>query len=59
MPAVNDDRNIIDFNGANATDSFNFETKILCQTADNNNSGNIAGRVNVEIMVSLKYPSNF
>ena len=59
MPAVNDDRNIIDFNGANATDSFNFETKITCQTADNNNSGNIAGRVNVEIMVSLKYLSNF
>ena len=28
MPAVNDDRNIIDFNGANATDSFNFKTKI-------------------------------
>ena len=39
MPAVNNDRNIIDFNGANATDAFNFKTKITCQTADNNNSG--------------------
>ena len=27
IPAVNDDGAIVDFNGANATDSFNFETK--------------------------------
>ena len=58
IPAVNDNGAIIDFNGANATDSFNFKTKITCQT-DNNNDGNIAGRVDVEIMVPLKYPSNF
>ena len=58
IPAVNNDGNIVDFNGANATDSFNFKTKITGQTADNNN-GNIAGRVNVEIMVPLKYLSNF
>ena len=57
--AVNDNGNIVDFNIANATDSFNFKTKITDQTADNNNKGNIAGRVNIEIMVSLKYLSKF
>ena len=59
MPAVNDDGTTIDFNGANATDLFNFKTKIIGQTAANNNNGNIAGRVDVEIMVPLKYISNF
>ena len=44
---------MVDFNGTNATDSFNFKTKITGQT-DNN------GRIdNVEIMVSLKDLSNF
>ena len=53
IPAVNNDGDIVDFNGANATDSFNFKTKITGQT-DNN------GRIdNVEIMVPLKYLSNF
>ena len=60
IPAENDDDcNIVDFNGANATDSFNFKTKITGQTAADNNIGNIAGRVDVEIMVLLKYLSNF
>ena len=60
IPAVNNDGDIVDFNGANATDSFNFKTKITGQTAANNNNGNIAGRVDVEIMVPLiKYLSNF
>ena len=59
IPAVNNDGDIVDFNGANATDSFNFKTKITGQTAADNNNGNIAGRVDVEIMVSLKYLSNF
>ena len=59
IPAINNDGYIADFNWANATDSFNFETKITGQTADNNNNGNIAGRVDVEIMVPLKYLSNF
>ena len=59
IPAINDDGNIVDFNGANATDSFNFKTKITGQTAADNNNGNIAGRVDVEIMVPLKYLSNF
>ena len=27
IPAVNNDGAIVDFNGANATDSFNFKTK--------------------------------
>ena len=55
IPAVNNDGNIVDFNGANATDSFNFNTKITGQTAVNINDGNIAGRVNIEIMAPLKY----
>ena len=59
IPAVGNNGNIVDFKGANATDSFNFKTKITGQTATNNNNGNIAGRVNVEIMVPLKYLSNF
>ena len=52
IPAVNNDGNIVDFNGANATDSFNFKTKITGQTNDD-------GIINVEIMVPLKYLSNF
>ena len=52
IPAVNNNGDITDFNGANATDSFNFKTKITGQT--NNN-----GRIDVEIMGPLKYLSNF
>ena len=53
IPAVNNNGDIVDFNGPNATDSFNFETKITGQTDDD---GEIK---NVEIMVPLKYLSNF
>ena len=59
IPALDNDDNITDFNGTNATDSFNFKTKITDQTAANNSNGNIAGRVDVKIMVPLKYLSNF
>ena len=59
IPAINNNGAIVDFDGANATDSFNFKTKITGQTAADNNNGNIAGRVDVEIMVPLKYLSNF
>ena len=59
IPAVDDDIDITDFNGANATESFNLKKKITGQITANNNDGNIAGRVNVEIMVPLKYLSNF
>ena len=52
IPAVNNEGSIVDFNGANATDSFNFKTKITGQT-------NNDGRINVEIMVPLKYLSSF
>ena len=52
IPAVNNDGDIVDFNGANATDSFNFKTKITGQTNDD-------GIINIEIMVPLKYLSNF
>ena len=51
IPAVNN-RVIGDFNVANATDSFNFKTKITGETNDN-------GIINIEIMVPLKYLRNF
>ena len=53
IPAVNNNSDIVGFDGTNATDSFNFKTKVTGQT---NNDGEING---VEIMVSLKYLSNF
>ena len=53
IPAVDNSANIVDFNRANATDSFNFKTIITGQT---DNDGRID---NVEIMVPLKYLSNF
>ena len=59
IPTVDYNGDIADFDGANATDSFNFKTKITGQAAADNNNGNIAGRVDVEIMVPLKYLSNF
>ena len=59
IPAVDNDGDIVDFNGANASDSFNFKSKIAGQTAANNNNGKFAGRVDVEIMIPLKYLSNF
>ena len=34
-PAVNNNGDIVDFNGANATDSFNFKTKITGQCWNN------------------------
>ena len=52
LPAINNKGTITNFDGTNATDSFNFKTKINDQT--NNN-----GIINVEIMVPLKYLSNF
>ena len=53
VPAVNNNGNIADFNGANATDSFNSKEKITGQTDDD---GEID---NVEITVPLRYLSNF
>ena len=47
IPAVDNDGDIAGFNGSNATDSFNFKTKITVQTNDD-------GIINVEIMVPLK-----
>ena len=46
IPAVNDNGDIVNFNGANATDSFDFKAKITGQTDDD-------GEIDdVEIMVS-------
>ena len=53
IPAVNNNGDIVNFNGDNDTDSFNFKAKITGQT---NDDGEING---VEIMVPLKYLSNF
>ena len=53
MPAVNNADNIVNFNEANATDLFDFRTKI---TGQNNDDGGID---NVEIIAPLKYLSNF
>ena len=47
ITAANNAGKIVAFNGANATDSFNFKTKITGQTGDNGK------------MVPLKYLSNF
>ena len=53
IAAVNDNGNITEFNGFNATDSFNFKAKMTDQTENN-------GRIdNVEIMAPLKYLRNF
>ena len=53
IPTADNAGNFVAFNGANATNSFTFKTKITGQT-DND------GRINdVEIMVPLKYLSNF
>ena len=51
IPAVNNYGNIVEFNGANITDSFNVKAKITGQTGDN-------GTKEVEIMVPLKYLNN-
>ena len=52
IPAINNNVAIVDFNGANVTDSFNFKTKITGQINDD-------GTIDVEIMVPLNYPINF
>ena len=53
IPAVNTDNDIVIFDGANDTDSRNFKPKIIGKTNDD------GGIENVEIMVPLKYLSNF
>ena len=53
IPAINNNGDIVIFNGANATDSFNFKAKITGKTDDDGD------RENVEVMVPLKYLSNF
>ena len=53
IPAVDDVRDIVIFNGTNDTDSFNFKSKIIGKTNDD------GYMENVEIMILLKYLSNF
>ena len=52
MPAVNNNNAIVSFTNNNFTDSFNFKVKTTGQTGDD-------GTNNVEIMVPIKYLSNF
>ena len=52
IPAVNNNNAIIDFSDNSLTDSFNFKLKMTGQTGND-------GTKNVEIMVPLKYLSNF
>ena len=52
IPAVDNNNAIVNFTENNLTDSFNFKVKITGQTGD-------SGRKNVEIMVPIKYLSNF
>ena len=52
IPAVNNNGDIVEFYGPNATDSFNFKAKITGQTGGN-------GTKEVEILVPLKYLGNF
>ena len=49
IPAVNNNSDIVDFNGANSSDSFNSKAKIIAQTDDDGEKNN------VKIMVPLKY----
>ena len=52
IPSRNNNNQIINFAANNRTDSFNFKAKITGQTGNN-------GTKDVEIMVPLKYLSNF
>ena len=52
IPVANNNGAIVDFDGTNATNSFNSKTKITGQANEN-------GRIDAEIMVPLKYLSNF
>ena len=52
IPAVDNNNTIINFTENNVTDSFNFKVKMTGQTRND-------GTKSVEIMVPLKYLSNF
>ena len=52
IPAIDNNNAIVNFTNNNLTDSFNFKVKMTGQTGDNETK-------NVEIMVPLKYLSNF
>ena len=52
IPAFDNNKAIVNFTNNNLTDSFNFKVKMTGQTGNN-------GTKNTEIMVPLKYLSNF
>ena len=52
IPAIDNSNAIVNFTNNNLTDSFDFKVKMTGQTGNN-------GTKNVEIMVPLKYLTNF
>ena len=52
IPTVNNNNAVVDCTNNNLTDSFNFKVKVASQTGND-------GAKNVEIMVPIKYLSNF
>ena len=50
IPVVNDAGDVADFNGANATDSFNFKTKITGQTDDGWRNKKCSNNVSTKIL---------
>ena len=60
IPAVDDDGNIVNSNGVNASNSLNFKAKITGQARDDEKKKNKKKTSwRVEIMVPLNYLSNF
>ena len=52
IPAVDNNNAIVNFTDSNLSDSFNFKVKMTGQTGND-------GTKNIEIMVPIKYLSNF
>ena len=68
IPTVNNNGDIVDFNGANTTDSFSFKAKVTGQTDDDGEINNVEvlgqtdddGEINnVEVQAPLKYLRNY
>ena len=53
IPVLNDNGKIVEYNGANTIDSFDFKAKITGQTRSNERTDGVG------IIVTLKYLSNF
>ena len=60
IPAVNNNGDVVDFNGPNATDSFNFKAKITGQADDDGEIDNveIMALINCEVNLILTWSAN-